>query len=208
MIRLEIESGQAVQSKWVPFNQYAFPDAQYAYSGRFAYTPENFRLADGSVVEVVFSRKRMKLPNPIAMEDFELDTHLGGYTGSTSTIRNYVSRLRFLDNGKWSEPQPIAVNHPTEYGGYWYFQSSWDRPPQNDPTAGMNYTGLGIGNRRGVYVQLAGCCIAVTGMIFAFYVKPVIKRRRHEQSRAKISQSSGEEPENALAAAVAETVRV
>jgi len=72
----------------------------------------------------------------------------------------------------------------------------------------MNYTGLGIGNRRGVYVQLAGCCIAVTGMIFAFYVKPVIKRRRHEQSRAKISQSSGEEPENALAAAVAETVRV
>jgi len=208
MIRLEIESGQAVQSKWVPFNQYAFPDAQYAYSGRFAYTPENFRLADGSVVEVVFSRKRMKLPNPIAMEDFELDTHLGGYTGSTSTIRNYVSRLRFLENGKWSEPQPIAVNHPTEYGGYWYFQSSWDRPPQDDPTAGMNYTGLGIGNRRGVYVQLAGCCIAVTGMIFAFYVKPVIKRRRHEQSRAKISQSSGEEPENALAAAVAETVRV
>lgn len=208
MIRLEIESGQVVQSKWVPFNQYAFPDAQYAYSGRFAYTPENFRLADGRVVEVVFSRQRLKLPNPIAMEDFSLETHLGGYTGSTSTIRNYVSRLRFLDNGKWSEPQPIAVNHPTEYGGYWYFQSSWDRPPQNDPTAGMNYTGLGIGNRRGVYVQLAGCCIAVTGMIFAFYVKPVIKRRRQEQSRAKITQSSGGQPEDGLEAAVAETVRV
>jgi len=199
MIRLEVESGHGVQSKWVPFNQYVFPDAQYAYGGRFAYTPESFRLADGSVVEVVFSRQRLRLPNPIAMEDFELDTHIGGYTGSVSTIMNYVSRLRFLDKGKWSEPQAIAVNHPTEYGGYWYFQSMWDKPHQNDPSGGMNYTGLGIGNRHGVYVQLAGCCIAVAGMIFAFYVKPVIKRRRQERSRAKISQGSGEEPQDALA---------
>jgi hypothetical protein len=208
MIRLEVESGQGVQSKWVPFNQYVFPDAQYAYGGRFTYTPENFRLADGSAVEVVFSRQRLKLPNPIAMEDFELDTHIGGYTGSVSTIMNYVSRLRFLDNGKWTDPQPIAVNHPTEYGGYWYFQASWDRPPQSDPTAGMNYTGLGIGNRHGVYVQLAGCCISVAGMIFAFYVKPVIKRRRHEQSRARISQGRGEVPNDTSATAVAETVRL
>jgi len=207
MIRLEIDSGHGVQSKWVPFNQYVFPDAQYALGGRFAYSPETYRLADGIVVEVIFSRQRLKLSNPIAMEDFELDTHIGGYTGSVATIMNYVSRLRFLDNGKWSEPQPIAVNHPTEYGGYWYFQSSWDRPPQNDPGAGMNYTGLGIGNRHGVYVQLVGCCIAVAGMIFAFYVKPVIKRRRHEQSRAKLSPSSGEESEDTLATAVAEPAR-
>ncbi len=193
MIRLEVGTGQGVQSKWVHFNQYVFPDEQYAYGGRFAYSPERFRLPDGSQAEVVFSRKRVKLPNPIAMEDFELDTHIGGYSGSTSTIRNYVSRLRFLDNGKWTEPVPIAVNQPTEYGGYWYFQSMWDRPPQSDPSAGMNYTGLGIGNRHGVHAQLAGCCISVAGMIFAFYVKPVLKRRRAEEQRAKTDRAFGAE---------------
>jgi hypothetical protein len=189
MVRLEVDTGNVVQSKWVHFNQYVFPDAQYAYGGRFAYSPERFRLADGSWAQVVFSRRRVELPYPIAMEDFALDTHLGGYSGSTSTIRNYVSRLRFLDGGAWTPPTPIAVNHPTEYGGYWYFQSTWDRPPQSDPTAGMNYTGLGVGNRHGVYLQLAGCCIAAAGMFFAFYVKPVLKRRRAETQRAKLEVS-------------------
>jgi hypothetical protein len=189
MARIEVQTKNGVESKWVPFNQYVFPDDEYGYAGKFAYTPAEFKAGDGSTVEVVLSRKRLPLPNPIAMEDFQLDTHLGGFTGSVSTIRNYVSRLRFLDNGRWTEPVPIAVNQPTEYGGYWYFQSTWDRPNSGEsPGGGMNFTGLGIGNRHGVYVQLAGCCIAVAGMIFAFYVKPVLKRRRAEQPRAKISR--------------------
>jgi len=186
MIRLEIPTAQGVESRWVRFNSYALPNESYAYAGRFAYMPERFRLADGTAVEVVFSRERRKLPYPIALDEFELDTHLGGYTGAVSTIRNYVSNLRFLDNGQWSQPRTIAVNDPTEYGGYWYFQSMWDRPQNQSPGGGMNYTGLGVGNRHGVYVQLAGCCIAVAGMIFAFYVKPVLKRRRALESRAKI----------------------
>ncbi len=191
MIRLEMQSGDRIEAKWIPFHQYVFPDEQYAYSGKFAYSPTEFDVGNGRRVQVIFSRKRLALPNPIAMEDFQLDTHLGGYSGSASTIRNYVSRLRFLDNGQWTEPTPIAVNNPTEYGGFWYFQSTWDRPGRNDgPGGGMNFTGLGIGNRNGVYIQLAGCCIAVAGMIFAFYVKPILKRRRAEQSRAKVSRSA------------------
>ena len=57
----------------------------------------------------------------------------------------------------------------------------------------MNYTGLGIGNRNGVWIQLAGCCLMVAGMIFAFYVKPFMKRRRAAQSRAKIGNSKSQE---------------
>jgi hypothetical protein len=185
MLKLEVDTGRGVQSEWLRFNAYVFPNEQYAYGGRFAYTPARFRLADGSLVEAVFSRKRLPLPSPIAMEDFELDTHLGGYSGSASTIRNYISRLRFLHGGAWTEPEPIAVNHPTEHGGFWYFQSTWDRPRNDDPAGGMNYTGLGIGNRHGVYAQLAGCCLAVVGMIFAFYVKPVLKRRRAARQAEK-----------------------
>ena len=48
----------------------------------------------------------------------------------------------------------------------------------------MNYTGLGVGNRNGVYTQLAGCCLSVIGMVFAFYIKPILKRRRREQAHS------------------------
>ncbi len=193
MIRLEINTGHEIQTKWLRFNQYVFPNGQYAYSGRFTYAPEHFHLPDGDRLEVIFSRERRKLPNPIALEDFALDTHVGGYTGQALTIRNYVSTLKFLDNGQWTTATPIRVNAPTEYGGYWYFQSMWDKPPTGDPTGGMNYTGLGVGNRNGVYIQLAGCCISVVGMLFAFYVKPILKRRRREQRRATFAGSTGDE---------------
>ncbi|MCH8150577.1 MAG: hypothetical protein IH987_21810, partial [Planctomycetes bacterium] len=195
MIRLEIGSGASVQSLWLPFNAYAFENDQYAGSRRFSYSPRSVRLPDGSAVEIMFSRERRKLPNPIALEEFELLTHLGGFTGNSLTIRNYVSRLRFLDDGKWSDAIPIQVNQPTEYGGYWYFQSSWDPPQRGMPGSGMNHTGLGVGNRNGVRIQLAGCCIAVSGMLFAFYVKPILIRQRRAKSRAKISRTGGEENE-------------
>ncbi len=93
MIRLEIGSGASVQSVWLPFNAYAFDNDQYAGSRRFSYSPRRVRLPDGSLVELMFSRERRKLPNPVALEDFELLTHLGGYTGNALTIRNYVSQL-------------------------------------------------------------------------------------------------------------------
>jgi len=90
---------------------------------------------------------------------------------------------------------PIEVNQPTEHGGYWYFQSTWDPPQRGMAGSGMNYTGVGVGNRNGVHIQLAGCCIAVLGMIFAFYIKPIIIRQRRERSRAKISAGRREDTE-------------
>ncbi len=208
MIRLEVNTGGTAQTKWVSFNRYVFPDSQYAYQGRFAYLPYRFRLVDGGEVEVMFSRERRKLPAAIGLDDFEIDAHLGGYTGSTSTIRNYVSHLRFNDGSGWTESEPIQVNAPTEFGGYWFFQSTWDKPQDTNPSGAMNYTGLGIGNRNGVYVQLAGCCIAVVGMLFAFYVKPMMKRKRAAQSRAKVSQSTVASGRDEVAADSKHTVGV
>ncbi len=194
MIRLEVGAGREVQTRWVRFNQYALPDEGYSYDGRFSYTPERFRMPDGNLVELLFARQRMKLPAPVALEEFALDTHLGGYTGQALTIRNYVSKLRFWDGTRWTDSRECKVNAPAEFGGFWFFQSMWDKPPSGNPGGGMNYTGLGVGNRRGVHVQLAGCCLSVIGMLYAFYVKPVLKRRRYQQSRAKVTGRSEEEP--------------
>ena len=64
-------------------------------------------------------------------------------------------------------------------------------------SAGMAFTGLGVGNRQGVVTQLAGCILAVSGMIYAFYIKPIIKRRRAivgspATARARMEQLAAE----------------
>jgi hypothetical protein len=150
---------------------------------RFRYHPTELRLADGRTIEMVLSRIRVPLPNAVVLEDFELTSHVGGFSGRTSSIRNWTSLVRFDDDGVLSDTLRVSVNQPVEYGGFWYFQAQWDPPMQSrfagdPPSAGLNYTVLGVGNRNGVGVQLIGCCIAVAGMLYAFYFKPVLRRRK------------------------------
>lgn len=205
MVQCDITTAGVTQQQWLRFCPYVFTNDQYEYPQRFPFEPVPIQLADGRRMELVFSRQRQPLPAPIALEDFSLISQIGGYTGSNITVRNWESRLRFWDGRAWTDDlHPISVNAPTQYAGFSYFQSAWDPPPREDLSGGMNYTVLGIGNRRGVNTMLAGCCISVVGMIFAFYVKPVIKRRRAAQSRARIS-SIGAGPVNVERAEPAET---
>ncbi len=195
MIKLDVTMGGDTQSKWIPFSTYALPNPQYGYPGRLPYRPIEFDLPDGKRVEVLFSRQRRRLPAPIALEDFVLHSQIGGYSGSNLTVRNWESRLRFWDGDKWSDDvSRVSVNSPTGHGGFWYFQSAWDPPPCDDLSAGMNYTVLGVGNRNGVYIQLLGCCVAVAGMIFAFYVKPILRRRRQEPNPSRDRKEAGSFP--------------
>ncbi len=170
-IKVVFRQGSWMAVRWLPFHRYPFNSDQYAVPGRFTFDPTVVTLPDGRKLEMLFSRKRAPLPAALALEDFQLATHVGGYTGDTISIRDFVSRLRVYDGGHWSDPFQAKLNHPASYRGMYFFQSEWD-PGE------MSYTGLGVGNRRGVYVQLAGVCISVAGMLFAFYFKPLIKRRR------------------------------
>ncbi|MGA1056778.1 MAG: hypothetical protein ACO3Y3_03690 [Phycisphaerales bacterium] len=195
MIRLAAPGGEP---QWLRFHQYAFEGPE-DYLRRFRFEPQRVRLADGSEVEVLFSRKRMRLPAEIALEEFILTAHVGGFTGESGSIRNWTSLIRFKDEDGWTEPQRVSVNDPVAYGGYSYFQAQWDPP---DPargegdrmSRGLNYTVLGVGNRHGIYTQLAGCTISVIGMIYAFYVKPVIRRRHLERAAAKAKASVAASP--------------
>lgn len=187
MIRVTLNHGDQTQFQWLHFNRYALPNEQYAIPRRMFYRPTTLQLSDGTQVELLYSRRRHALPYPIALESFGLSTHTGGYSGATNTIRDFISVLRFKTDQGWSEPVQMSSNKPATMGGFWYFQSTWDPPAAG--YGGMNYTGIGVGNRNGVYIQLAGTCIAVTGMIFAFYIKPIIRRRKQAASDA---QGAGE----------------
>ena len=177
-------------SRWMEFSPYAVDDARFALR-RHPYHPSTVTLADGREIELLFSRRRIPLNTDIALEEFVLTSHEGGYTGEGGSIRDYTSLVRFRDastGGEWSDPTAVSVNSPIEHNGLWYFQAQWDPPEpasqQDRGSRGLNYTVLGVGNRRGVQTQLAGCIIAVMGMLYAFYVKPVIIRRRTARAKA------------------------
>ena len=185
---------------WLRFEHYPFEgrhDLLSRYEPFHSPSPVRIEKADGSWedVELIFSRQRLRLPAEVALETFELDTNVGGFSGDVSSIRDYRSILRFNDNGTWTTPMPVSMNRPVEHDGLWFFQSQWDPPVSSSEgigssSAGLNYTVLGVGNRNGVYVQLLGCVIAVVGMIYAFYVKPMIKRNRQRRVHERLAKES------------------
>lgn len=195
-ILLSIPGGE---SRWLQFSMYAFDDFRFALR-RHPFHPMQVKLADGRQIEVLFSRQRLPLETEVALEEFVLTSHEGGYTGQAGTIRDYTSILRFRDSDQWGAPTQVSVNSPIEHNGLWYFQAQWDPPEapseNNRGSRGLNYTVLGVGNREGVWIQLAGCIVAVMGMVYAFYVKPILIRRRTERARLaaenRIGQSSQE----------------
>lgn len=185
LVRVELEEENGLQTVWLPFSHYAFPDAQRAYPRRIFYRPQQVRLADGRMLELLYSRWRDPLPSPIVLDRFILETYPGGDRES-----DFISLIRTKQEDGWSELQEVKSNHPARHGDLWYFQAQWDPGVQS-------YTVLGVGNREAVYAMLAGVCISIAGMIYAFYVKPAIRRRRqsagqvmHEQVEVKEDRSA------------------
>ena len=173
MVRVKLAANAQTVSAWLPYHHYPFESGTEAVR-RFQYRPTIIQLPDGRLIEMMFSRRKAPLGVPIALDSFEVDSHLGGFTGKTASILNWRSLIQPQDGG--SNTLAVSVNDPQQYGGLWFFQSQWDPPDSASP--GLNYTVLGVGNRQGVFQMLFGCCLAVSGMIWAFYVKPMIKRKR------------------------------
>ena len=138
-------------------------------------------MPDGRMIEIMYSRQSAPLPSNVSLEGFDINSHVGGFTGQVSSVLNWISNVRFEDD-EGDILAPVSVNDPKERHGIWYFQSQWDTPEQPSTTRaaskGLNYTILGVGNRNGVWTMLFGSVLSVIGMIYAFYVKPVLKRRK------------------------------
>ncbi len=188
MIQVELPGAEGAQSHWLAFHHWPVEGPAESH-GPALYRPTTVDLPDGRRVELMFSRQRRELPAPVVLDDFIMETHVGGFSGQNLSVRNWTSALRFGVEEGWSPVLNVSVNDPAEFGGLWYFQAQWDPPDPAEGRAGLNYTVLGVGNRRGVNVMLVGCCVTVLGMIWAFYVKPVIKRRRQQAAYARIERA-------------------
>lgn len=212
LIGLEVDTARGEQLIWLPHHNFVFERPEDVLR-RWPYRPLVVEMPGGKRIELMFSRERRRLPAPVVLDEFQVATHIGGFTGRESSILDWRSLVRFESHRAasgadgWTEPKSVSMNKPAEFRGYWYFQALWDPPDpqprfQGDPgSAGLNYTVLGVGNRNGVHVQLAGCCIAVLGMMYTFYARPFLKRRRQQavyaavaDARAPRQQAKAREP--------------
>jgi len=186
MIRTEVP-GSGGREAWLAYHHWPF-ESRGEVLRRFPWRPTTVQLEDGRTIQLMLSRRSEALPAEVSLIGFDTQDHIGGFTGSTSSVMNWTSQVRF-DDAIGSHEVDISVNDPAEQDGYWFFQSQWDPPDParftgDIPSLGLNYTVLGVGNRRGVWVQLAGSILMVIGLMYAFYVKPVLVRRRQESAIA------------------------
>lgn len=194
LVQVELSRGDASTRRWIEYSHYSHPS-------RSGYRPARMQLAGGPPVEIVYSRETHPLPAPVALEEFKLETYPGG-----ERERDYISLVRFFEKGAWSGLHEVRSNQPTEHAGWWYYQATWDPPDERSGYAGMFYTGLGVGNRHGVMTMLLGSFLTVAGTIWAFYVKPIILRRRRERraaDRAGVQDDAPDQPVRPAAGAVA-----
>ncbi len=84
--------------------------------------------------------------------------------------KDFISKVSVLKDGNEVLNKDIRVNDPLVFGGYAFFQSSYD-------TQGLNWSGLQVVKDPGVPVVYAGFGLLILGLMIIFYINPLIQRR-------------------------------
>jgi hypothetical protein len=127
----------------------------------------------------------------VTLDRFELIPYAGDFT-SQSTMRDFRSHLTLVNRGTGAttnetaylnNPVYFTVPYPGLLGKIWPSQSWLLYQNQWDPE-GQQFTVLGVGNRPGISVMITGCVLIVAGLLWAFYVKPILIRRAKARALA------------------------
>jgi len=84
-------------------------------------------------------------------------------------ISDYISQLRVIKDNKVAAEKDIEVNHPLSFGGYHFYQHSYDSE------AGQ-YTVLMVVSNTGLGVVYAGYWMLCTGVIWHLWLRHIVPR--------------------------------
>jgi cytochrome c biogenesis protein ResB len=84
-------------------------------------------------------------------------------------ISDYISDIQVIKDDKVVAEKDIEVNHPLRFGGYHFYQSSYD------DKAGQ-YTVLQVVSDTGLYVVYAGYWLLCLGAIWHFWLRHIFSR--------------------------------
>jgi hypothetical protein len=123
--------------------------------------------------DLVFSRVPHELNTALAARKLSVEFFPG--RDSVSTWR---SDFAYQAPDGSSQAAAVFTNNTYNVGSWTLFQSGAD----SDHWA---YTILGVGNRYGIWPMVLGCVLITIGSLYAFYVKPVLRRRAKERAIAE-----------------------
>ncbi len=83
--------------------------------------------------------------------------------------KDFISQVSVLKDGKEVLNTEIRVNHPLRFGGWTFFQISYDQEA-------LRWSGLQVAKDPGVGIVYAGFVLLIIGLIIIFYVNPLAQK--------------------------------
>ena len=84
--------------------------------------------------------------------------------------QDFISKVTILKGKKEIMARDIRVNEPLSFGGYTFFQSTYDRDE-------LRWSGLQVAKDPGVPVVYTGFILLIAGLMIIFYINPLLQRR-------------------------------
>ncbi|HET8646347.1 MAG TPA: cytochrome c biogenesis protein ResB, partial [Vicinamibacteria bacterium] len=133
--------------------------------------PRRAAVAGGEAV-VTFGAPQARLPFRLTLLDFRSESYPGSNRPAT-----FESRVRVDDPQRGSFEQLIAMNRPLHYRGYTFFQASYAQ--------GERMTSIfSVSRSPGLPLVYAGTALMSLGVVWMFYLKPMIARRQARRALA------------------------
>jgi hypothetical protein len=172
VIQVRVRMGDFQKEVYVPFSDQPY---ETLWNGPAVALP-----GTDAVLELQLGNRRRPMPMRITLKKFEL-VHYPGSENLNGPFRDFKSTL-VVDDVSGKEPAFTGVAHMNnpvhfDHGEWTIFQAGWD-------PNGQRWTILGIGNRSGMWTMIIGCLMIAVGLLYAFYVKPIIIRRMKKKALA------------------------
>lgn len=164
VVRVRLTMGKWSQDVVVP---YAIDAGDQPWDGG------TVKLPTGNELQLQLGQMMRPLPAKLTLEKFNVIPYPGGNQSAQSIDLDYRSTVTVEDPATGDSTTEVAhLNNPIYYrhGDWLFFQAAYDGNAHH-------WTVLGVGNRDGVDVMILGCIMIVTGLMYAFYLKPIIIRR-------------------------------
>jgi len=160
VVQLEVKVGNWRREMLVPFIAYE----------EFA-PPQMMDLPGNRAIWLNFSRSRVKLPATLQVKSATYETY-----PASGIPKDYICQVDIVAADRRTS-ETLSLNNPVTIGGFQFSQGSWAPPGANQPTQII----LGAASRPALPVIWLGCILICLGMPYAFYVKPLLMRRRRAE---------------------------
>jgi len=106
--------------------------------------------------------------------------HLRYISQGPRAIRDYLSDVVVIENGKEVAAKVIEVNHPLHYAGYHFYQHSYD-------SEAGKYTILSVTSDSGLYTVYGGYWLLSLGVLWHFWLRHVVEHIKTKKPQTRHS---------------------